>query len=357
MRYYLISGETSGDQHAAEVIRAIRARDAKAEFRGMAGDHCHSEGMEILIHQREMAIMGFWEVLKQLAKIARVFRTLKKDLLAFNADKLILVDYPGFNLRMAKFAKLRNIEVHYYIAPKVWAWKEQRIKKIKKWVDQLYCIIPFEKAYFAKHGINALYVGNPSKAKVMAYNKSDKTAEKTIAILPGSRKQEIESNLRIMLQLKSSFKDFNFVVSQAPGFNKEYYLQIDSGLQLEPDMYKLLASADYALVTSGTATLETALFKVPQIVCYRTSTLTYHLAKRLVKINYISLVNLILDQMLIPELIQSDFNMRSMKEHLIRLQQPDEIKRMQQGYEQLWDVLGDLKPAEMLAEHLVNAEI
>ncbi|MFY0643594.1 MAG: lipid-A-disaccharide synthase [Bacteroidia bacterium] len=356
MKYYLISGETSGDQHTAELINAIRTKDPHAQFRGMGGDACLSKGMELVIHQKEMAVMGFWEVIKQLPKISRVLRLIKKDIVSFEPDRVVLVDYPGFNLRIAKFAKKNSFAVHYYIAPKVWAWKEKRIKTIKKWVDHLYCILPFEEEYFTKAGINAHYVGNPSKSKVKAYSKPESSATKTIAILPGSRKQEITSNLNTMLNLKNDFEEYQFIVSQAPGFDSAFYHKLDPNLELESDMYKLLASADLAIVTSGTATLETALFRVPQIVCYKTSSLTYILAKLFVKVKYISLVNLILDKALIPELIQSDFNTKRMTYELNKFRNINLTEDLLEGYQDLYTKLGNQDPSDNVSEHLCKAE-
>jgi lipid-A-disaccharide synthase len=310
MRYYVISGETSGDNHASRVISELKKLDSDAHFRGMGGDQSEAAGQELLIHQKEMAIMGLVEILSSLRKIARNLKKVKQDIAEWHPDVVLLVDYPGFNFKIAKYAHGLKIPVHYYISPKVWAWKENRIQRIKSYVDELYTILPFETEYFAKRNIKAKYVGNPSKETVDEYLATNDlhTGSKKIALLPGSRKQEISTSLPIMLDAMKQFPDYELLVAQAPGFDDAYYHAFDQNLTLiKNDMYSLLAQSDAALVTSGTATLETALMHVPQVVCYRMNELSYRIGKMIVKLDYISLVNLILDKPSVTELIQGDF--------------------------------------------------
>ena len=319
MRYYVISGETSGDNHASRVISELKKLDSDAHFRGMGGDQSEAAGQELLIHQKEMAIMGLVEILSSLRKIAQNLKKVKQDIAEWHPDVVLLVDYPGFNFKIAKYAHGLKIPVHYYISPKVWAWKENRIKRIKSYVDELYTILPFETEYFAKRNIKAKYVGNPSKETVDEYLATNDlhTGSKKIALLPGSRKQEISTSLPIMLDAMKQFPDYELLVAQAPGFDNAYYHAFDQNLTLiKNDMYSLLAQSDAALVTSGTATLETALMHVPQVVCYRMNELSYRIGKMIVKLDYISLVNLILDKPCVTELIQGDFTAERIKQEL-----------------------------------------
>lgn len=356
MKYYIIAGETSGDQHAATLISALKAKDKDAQFRGMGGDDCLAAGMHLVLHQKEMAIMGFWEVIQNLNKILKVLKLVKADLLKFRPDHLILIDYPGFNLKLAQFAKKHGFKVNYYIAPKVWAWKEKRVYKIKAYVDRLFCILPFEQHYFQQFGIEALYIGNPSYHKVKQFNQlHNPEPKKRIALIPGSRKQEITTALPIMLSLKSAYPDYEFAVAQAPGFDEYFYRQIDKDLVLEKNMYKLLANSECAIVTSGTATLETALLEVPQVVCYKTSKLTYAIAKRFIKVKYISLVNLILERKAIEELIQDDFNPSRLQSEVNDLLLSGlKHNHLKKDYSELKAIIGDLNPSEVLANVLLE---
>jgi lipid-A-disaccharide synthase len=356
MRYYVISGETSGDNHASRVISELKKLDSDAHFRGMGGDQSEAAGQELLIHQKEMAIMGLVEILSSLRKIARNLKKVKQDIAEWHPDVVLLVDYPGFNFKIAKYAHGLNIPVHYYISPKVWAWKENRIKRIKSYVDELYTILPFETEYFAKRNIKAKYVGNPSKETVDEYLATNDlhTGSKKIALLPGSRKQEISTSLPIMLDAMKQFPDYELLVAQAPGFDDAYYHAFDQNLTLiKNDMYSLLAQSDAALVTSGTATLETALMHVPQVVCYRMNELSYRIGKMIVKLDYISLVNLILDKPCVTELIQGDFTAERIKQELNAILYDEGTKaRIKTQYADLHAQIGLSHPSVEVANYV-----
>jgi lipid-A-disaccharide synthase len=356
MRYYVISGETSGDNHASRVINELKKHDSDAHFRGMGGDQSEAAGQELLIHQKEMAIMGLVEILSSLRKIARNLKKVKQDIAAWHPDVVLLVDYPGFNFKIAKYAHGLKIPVHYYISPKVWAWKENRIKRIKSYVDELYTILPFETEYFAKRNIKAKYVGSPSKETVDEYLATNDlhTGSKKIALLPGSRKQEISTSLPIMLDAMKQFPDYELLVAQAPGFDDAYYHAFDQNLTLiKNDMYSLLAQSDAALVTSGTATLETALMHVPQVVCYRMNELSYRIGKMIVKLDYISLVNLILDKPCVTELIQGDFTAERIKQELNAILYDEGTKaRIKTQYADLHAQIGLSHPSVEVANYV-----
>ncbi len=356
MKYYIISGETSGDNHAARVIQELKKLDSNALFRGMGGDQSAAAGQELLIHQKEMAIMGFVEILSSLRRIARNLKRVKQDIAQWQPNIVLLVDYPGFNFKIAKHTQGLHIPVHYYISPKVWAWKEGRIKYIKNYVDRLYTILPFETEYFAKHNVEATYVGNPSKETVDEYlaKNSLQKGKKRIALLPGSRKQEINTSLPIMLSAMKNFADHEFIVAQAPGFDDAYYHAFDSKLKLvKNDIYGILAQSDVALVTSGTATLETALMHVPQVVCYKMNELSYRIGRMIIKLDYISLVNLILDKPCVTELIQRDFNTERVSKALIAILHNRETQnRIKKEYAELHTKIGTSHPSVEVAEHL-----
>ena len=356
MKYYIISGETSGDNHAARVIQELKKRDKNAVFRGMGGDQSAAAGQVLLIHQKEMAIMGFVEILSSLRKIARNLKKVKQDIAQWQPDLVLLVDYPGFNFKIAKYTHGLQIPVHYYISPKVWAWKEGRIKRIKSYVDRLYTILPFETEYFAKHDMEATYVGNPSKETVDEYlaNNPLQKEKKRIALLPGSRKQEINTSLPIMLDAMKNFADYELIVAQAPGFNDAYYHAFDPKLKLvKNDMYGILAQSDAALVTSGTATLETALMHVPQVVCYRMNELSYRIGRIIIKLDYISLVNLILNKPCVTELIQRDFNAERVSKELFAILHNRETQdRIKTHYAELHTKIGTSHPSVEVAQHI-----
>jgi len=315
---YVIAGEVSGDLHAAHLISQLKERNNKLTFRGMGGEQLKKQGVELAFSYKEIAIMGFWEVLKKRKQLKKVMAEVVKDIVHSDPEKLLLVDSSGFNLRIAKAVRKKsNIEIHYYIAPKIWAWAEWRIKKIKERVDYLWCILPFEEQYFRKKGFdNAHYVGNPTMQEIEQHSfqtlsEIDLT-KPLLVLLPGSRKQEVERILPVMLDVAKRFKDYQSVIAKAPGLTFDFYRTIDPSLKrnqvIEDKTWDLLKLASKSIVTSGTATLETALIGCPQVVVYKTSSLSYFLGKRLVKIKFISLVNLILNKPVVTELIQAEAN-------------------------------------------------
>jgi lipid-A-disaccharide synthase len=322
MRYFFLAGEASGDMHAAAVIREIKKRDPKAECMGWGGDEMKSEGAMILKHIRELAFMGFVEVVANLPTILRNFSTVKKDILRAQPDVLILVDYPGFNLRMAKWAKRKGFTVCYYISPTVWAWKENRAATLKQYVDEMICILPFEKKFYSdRWNYDVHYVGHPTAERVDLERRKISTLPEgnSIALLPGSRVQEIKSMLPTMMAAIQSYKEFEIYIAQAPNVDAsvyEPYLQHGQAHLLQNRTYDILKTASLALVTSGTATLETALFGVPQVVCYRANPISYVIARWLVKVKYISLVNLILDKPTVTELIQHDLTVDRLRKEM-----------------------------------------
>ena len=319
MKYYLIAGERSGDLHGSNLIGGIKENDPEAAFRGWGGDMMAAAGMELVTHYKDTAFMGFLEVAMNLHKISGFLKKCKADILEYKPDALILIDYPGFNLRIAAFAKKRGLKVFYYISPKVWAWNQKRAWKIKQNVDHMFVIFPFEIDFYKKFDYKVDYVGNPLMDAIAAFKpdrafkqKNGLPADKpVIALLPGSRQQEIIGMLDIMLTVKQHFPDHQFViagVSNLPKSLYEKYIHAHNAVIVYESTYDLLSIADAALVTSGTATLETALFGVPEVVCYKTSAFSYAIAKRLIRVPFISLVNLILEKEAVRELIQDDLN-------------------------------------------------
>lgn len=314
LRYYLIAGEASGDLHASNLIRELRKLDGAADIRAWGGDKMEAAGATIVRHYRDLAFMGFIEVLQNLRTILRNIDFCKKDIAAYRPDVLVLVDYPGFNLRIAEWAKGHGMKVVYYISPQVWAWKEGRVKKIRRVVDEMLVILPFEVPFYQQWNYPVTYVGHPLievVERAMEEPLRPLTERPVVALLPGSRSQEIRAKLPVMLKMVAHFPDYQFVVAGAPAQPDSLYEALigsEAVKLVRNDTYNLLRQAKAALVTSGTATLETALFEVPQVVCYRGSPVSYWLAKRLVKIKYISLVNLIMDRRVVPELIQDDLN-------------------------------------------------
>jgi lipid-A-disaccharide synthase len=323
MKYYVISGEASGDLHASNLVKAIRAREPHAEFRAWGGDLLAAQGATLVKHYRDLAFMGFVEVLQNLRTILRNIDFCKEDIAAWKPDALILVDYPGFNLRIAPYAKSLGIKVFYYISPQIWAWKQSRVHKIIASTDRVLAILPFEKAFYEKFGYDVDFVGHPLLDAVSQPAPKPELAtgdeRPIIAILPGSRKQEVSTKLPVMLACAAHFPAYRFVIAGAPSLPESYYREImgDSRIEIVHNRtYGLLQMAHAALVTSGTATLETALFNVPEVVCYKANTISYHIAKRLVKVKFISLVNLILDREVVRELIQDEMNEKQMTEEL-----------------------------------------
>ena len=321
MKYYIIAGEPSGDLHGSNMMKDIIARDPDAEFRYWGGDHMMAVADGIVTHIRETSIMGFTEVIKNLSKIKGFFKLAKSSIQEFQPDKIIYIDYPGFNLRMAEWSKKEGYYNVFYISPQLWAWKKGRVKKVKKYIDDMICILPFEKQFYAGHGVDTHYVGHPLVPVIHDFqpdpnfkSKNNLVDKEILAILPGSRKQEISKMLPVYISAGLRFKDkFHIVVAAAPNVDRSFYTDMlgddmDHISIIENNTYDLLSVAHLAIVTSGTATLETALLKVPQVVCYKTSSINYAIGKRLVDLKYICLVNLILNDGLVIELIQDEAN-------------------------------------------------
>lgn len=316
MKYYLVAGEASGDLHGANLMKELKKLDQHAEFRFFGGDLMQAEGGSLVKHYAEMAFMGFLEVVVNLRTILKNLKACKADVSAWQPDALILIDFPGFNLKIADYAKKQGIPVNFYISPKVWAWNQRRVLKIKRVVDHLFCILPFEVDFYKQWGMPVDYVGNPLLDAVAAFKpqsdflvKHNFTGKKIIALLPGSRKQEIENLLPDMLAVAERFKFYQFVIAGAPSFDADYYKPYLNGKNIPiifNSTYDLLSNSDAAIVASGTATLETALFHVPQVVVYKGGKISVGIARMVVTIKFISLVNLIMNRQVVKELIQED---------------------------------------------------
>ena len=366
MKFYLIAGEASGDLHASHLMQSLKNLDADAQFRFFGGDLMSAAGGTCVRHYRDLAYMGFIPVLLHLPVILRNMRMCKADILSWQPDCVILVDYPGFNLKIAKFVKSRtNIPVYYYISPKIWAWKEYRIKNIKRDVDELFSILPFEVDFFeGKHHYPIHYVGNPTAAEVKSYLEERASSHSSlftihsslftlhssldiIALLAGSRQQEIKDNLPAMLEAVKPYEnDYQIILAGAPGIEAGYYQQFIEGRKVQVvynQTYDLLSKAHAALVTSGTATLETALFRVPQVVCYETPlpTIIGWLRKRVLKVKYISLVNLIVDAEVVKELVADSFSVKNIRQELTKILDGPARQQMLDGYTEVNRRLGD----------------
>jgi lipid-A-disaccharide synthase len=360
-RIFFIVGEASGDMHCANLAKQLLSIDTTLQLSGWGGDRMTAEGVTVQKHIRELAFMGFWEVFKNIKTIAKNFKVCQEQIQAYQPDVLILVDYPGFNLRMAKWAKMNGFRVFYYVSPQVWAWKKNRVKIIEDCVDQLYCILPFEKNFYASLGMNVHYLGHPLLDEIQHFKLEDevdfKGKKKILAILPGSRKQEIQRKLPIMLEAARHFSDYEIIVAGAPNLEKGYYERFMKGGErlIHGKTYHILKQANLALVTSGTATLETALFRVPQVVCYKSSYLSYWIARMLVNIKFISLVNLILDKEAVKELIQGSCNVQMMVDELqkIEVDKPNRNK-MLKDYDVLIESLGSNGASERIAVSMMN---
>ena len=340
MKYYILAGEASGDLHASNLMKALKQEDPEADFRFWGGDLMQQQGGTLVKHYRDLAFMGFLEVVLNIRTIFKNLAFCKKDILDYKPDVIIYVDYPGFNLRIAKWARAQGFKNYYYISPQIWAWKEGRIKDIKRDIDELFVILPFEKEFYEKkHQFPVHFVGHPlldainSREPINLENfrsKNNLDERPIIALLPGSRKQEIQKMLEGMLSITGNFKDYQFVIAGAPSQDLEFYepfLQKNRVNIVMNETYNLLDVSTAALVTSGTATLETALFKVPEVVCYKGGRISYEIAKRVINLDYISLVNLIMDREVVKELIQTDFNTKSLSTALSSIL--DETKRTQ----------------------------
>lgn len=364
MKYYLIAGEASGDLHGANLMKALKQEDANAEFRYFGGDKMQAEGGALVKHYADMAFMGFTEVLLNLRTILKNLKTCKADVLAYRPDVLVLIDFPGFNLKIAEFAKEHGIKVCYYISPKVWAWNQKRVLKIKRIVDHMFCILPFEVDFYKDWGMKVDYVGNPLLDEIASFSPNDAFKAKNnlneqpiIALLPGSRKQEIERLLPVMLSVMDEFKDYQFVIAAAPTFAAEYYHQFVGKKKVTlvfSQTYDLLHQAHAAIVASGTATLETALFKVPQVVVYKGGAISIAIARLLVKIRFISLVNLIVDRKIVTELIQEDCSKEKVTSELKMIVSGEEREQMLTDYEDLHQLMGTAGASERTAKLIME---
>lgn len=362
MKYYIIAGEASGDLHAFNLMKALKHQDPEANFRFWGGDLMQSVGGTLVKHYRDLAFMGFLEVLLNIGTILKNIKFCKKDIAEYNPDVIIFIDYPGFNLRIAKWAKQKGYKTHYYISPQIWAWKENRIKDIKRDVEAMYVILPFEKDFYEeKHGFPVHFVGHPlidaisNRPQIQAdvfrkENNLDK--REIIAVLPGSRKQEINKMLNVMLSVADDFKDYQFVIAGAPGQDPDFYERFISNKNVhfvQNKTYDLLSVSTAALVTSGTATLETALFKIPEVVCYKGNWISYQIARRIITLKYISLVNLIMDKEVVTELIQGEFNPHRLKKELNKILDKHERERIFLDYDDLEKKLGGKGASEKTA--------
>ena len=363
MKYYIIAGEASGDLHGSNLMKALQKHDVNAEFRFWGGDLMQHVGGTLVKHYRDLAFMGFAEVLMNIRTITKNLSFCKKDIEHYHPDAIIFIDYPGFNLRIAKWAKQKGIQTHYYISPQIWAWKENRIHAIKHDVDKMYVILPFEKEFYEnKHQFPVDFVGHPlidaiaDRHQISEYDfraKHGLSAKPIIALLPGSRKQEIRKMLSVMLSVVNDFEDYQFVIAGAPSQELSFYSNIVKNTNVSfvsNQTYDLLSVSSAALVTSGTATLETALFKVPQVVCYKGNWISYQIGKKLVDLDYISLVNLILNQKVVSELIQNDFNKKRLKAELTKILDDGERIKFFINYYELEKQLGGKGASEKTAK-------
>lgn len=367
MKYYIIAGEASGDLHGANLMKELFKQDPQAEIRFWGGDLMQQTGGTLVKHYRELAFMGFAEVIQNLKTILNNIKFCKQDIAAFNPDVIIFIDYPGFNMRIAEWAKKQSYKTHYYISPQIWAWKENRIKAIKRDVDHMYIILPFEKDFYEnKHNFPVEFVGHPLIDAIQNRTPTDEAAFRAeyglddrpvIALLPGSRKQEIAKMLEGMLSVVNDFPDYQFVIAGAPSQEYSFYQQFlgsSSVKFISNKTYDLLSIAYAALVTSGTATLETALFKVPEVVCYKGNWISYQIAKRIITLKYISLVNLILDKEIVKELIQDDFNTKNIRAELQKILTPDYRQNLLKQYDLLEEKLGRNGASEKTAAFIIK---
>lgn len=369
MKYYFIAGEASGDLHGVNCMKEVLKLDPTAEFAFTGGQLMEElTGRKADIHIREMAFMGFVDVLKNIGAIKKNFKKVKEEILKFKPDVLVLVDYPGFNLRMAKWAHEKGIRVDYYISPTVWAWKEGRVEQIRKYTHKLFVILPFEEAFYQKHNLKVYFVGHPLIDAIEQQKPTLKSREQfistnglhdkpIIAVLPGSRVQEIERMLEIMLRVTPDYKEYQFVVAGANNLEKRYYAPLEKHniKVVFNQTYELMSYAEAGIIKSGTSTLESALFKLPQVVCYRAGALSFAIGRRLVKIDYISLVNLIMNRPVVKELIQEELTSENISTELSRLLKDKAYReKMISEYETLSQMLGGKGASQRMAAHLVE---
>lgn len=361
MKYYIIAGEASGDLHGSNLIKAIQGIDANADIRCWGGGKMQAAGATVVKHIKDLAFMGFVEVVSHLNIILKNIKFCKQDILQYQPDVLVLIDYPGFNLRIAQWAKTKNIKVAYYISPQIWAWKENRVKTIRQSVDKMLVILPFEKDFYKKHQYDVIYAGHPLTEVIRQELQKPLrmlSDRKIIALLPGSRKQEIKVKLPVMLAMEKHFPQYQFAVAGAPALDASFYQQYmnnSKAILIKDDTYNLLRQSKAAMVTSGTATLETALLGVPEVVCYKGNALSFWLAKKLVKVKYISLVNLILNKPTIKELVQQDLNEATLYNELNKLlNDTDYQDSLQSDYTKLWEMLGTSRASEVAANEIIS---
>jgi len=361
-KIFILSGEASGDLHAANLVHEMKRIQPNLDIQGWGGDRLQKEGVVIKKHIRELAFMGFLEVVLNLKTILKNFKICKKEILDFKPDVLILVDYPGFNLRIAEWAKQENIRVFYYVSPQIWAWKKNRVFKIKKSVERMYCILPFEKDFYKQYEVDVNYLGHPLLDEVQHFRTQHQEdlpsfQKPILAILPGSRKQEIERKLPIMLEAAKQFPAYHILVACAPNLDLSYYdkFKVDGVDFIQGKTYSILNVANLAIVTSGTATLETALFRVPQVVCYKSSPASYWIARSLIHIKYISLVNLILDKAAVKELIQADCSVQKIVAQLKEIEDEKAGReKMIENYNNLVQLLGEKGASARIAENMLQ---
>lgn len=363
MKYYIIAGEASGDLHGSNLIKELKKLDNSSHFRCWGGDLMSQECNDLVKHYKDYSHMGFFEVFINLKKILNNLSFCKKDIKKYNPDVIIYVDFPGFNLRIAKWAKKNKFKNHFYISPQIWAWKQNRIKTIRKVIDRMYVILPFEKKFYSSINFNVHYVGHPL-LDVIKTNKNetlDRGQEKIIALLPGSRDQEIKKILPEMINIIKNFKNYSFYICAAPSQKRSTYLKYikDKNIEkvkiVENQTYEILSKSSAALVTSGTATLETALFKIPQVVCYKSSWISIMIGRFLLRnLKYISLVNLILDKEVVKELIQENLNEKNLTSELKNILEGDHRINMLKSYNELIDKLGNKGASEKTALKIFN---
>ena len=367
MKYYIIAGEASGDLHGSNLMKALLKQDDKADIRFWGGDLMQSVGGELVMHYKERQFMGFAEVIYNLRKVLGQIKFCKSDLEKFQPDVIIFIDNSGFNLRIAKWAKAKNFKTHYYISPQVWASRAGRVEKIKHNVDAMYVILPFEKEFYKKYDYDVNFVGHPlidaiadrPQVEEAKFRTEHNLSEKPIiALLPGSRKQEIKKMLGVMLSLVNDFKDYQFVIAGAPSQDFDFYkpfIKQDNVDFISNKTYDLLSVSSAALVTSGTATLETALFKVPQVVCYKANAISYLIAKRIITLKFISLVNLIMDREVVTELIQGDLNKKRLMKELSVILDSEKREQLFLDYYELEKKLGGRGASDNAAKLIYNA--
>ncbi len=356
MKYYIIAGEASGDLHASNLASELFKIDKQAEIRGCGGKLMENQGVSLLMNYNRMSFMGFVEVLRNIRIIIDNFKKVKKDIIYFQPNSLILVDYPGFNLRIAKFAKKQGFKVFYYISPKFWAWNESRVEKVKAYIDKMFVILPFEKDFYDKHNYSVEYVGHPLLDAFDSLQVFEK--KNYIALLPGSRRQEVKRMLPIMLSVAEKHKDKNFVIAAVPTLGNDFYLPYlkNNNVKIEfENTYKILKQCKAAMVTSGTATLEAALADAPQVVCYKANCVSYLIAKLLIKVRFISLPNLIMNKEIVKELIQKQLNTNNLNNELMRIIDSDIADKIRNNYKMLVEKLGNSgaskKTAQLIYEH------